>query len=76
MNYEIQDDKGVLFKGTPMEIMYIWGSNYYNDEFFEKTYGHLNRNPKHIIKEWEGRLRVVAIIDEADRGPGKHQPLM
>ena len=70
--YEIQDDKKVLFRGDPSEIMHIWNTTYLADWAFQEIYGHLDRDANKYIDKWEGRLRIACIIDEIDAGPGSH----
>ncbi|MCW3102441.1 MAG: hypothetical protein JWO09_881 [Bacteroidetes bacterium] len=70
--YEIHDDNGVIKSGEYYELIHIWNANYLADWAFEKYYGHLNRNPDFLIREWYGKLRLFCLIDENMSGPGKH----
>jgi hypothetical protein len=68
--FEIHDDKGVLYKGSLVEIMHIWGCLWKSSNF-EEAYCE-NYKEKIPFKKWNGSLRIVAIIDSAYLKPGKH----
>ena len=68
--FEIQDEKGILFQGSPIEAMRIWeGLSAYKKGFFQEF-----EKQKHLIpfKSWYGSLKLVSVISEIDDRPGIH----
>jgi len=68
--FEIHDDKEMLFRGSPLEVMRIWNvlSLFKKNELkeFEKT--------KHLMpfNSWEGNIKIVSVIEEFNYRPGTH----
>lgn len=72
-SWEIQDDKGVIFRGNEDEMRYAWNVNCLTNEYYSEIYGTSSRNQKYIINEWYGILRLVHIIQNLEFGEyGNH----
>jgi len=64
MQFEIQDDKQVLFRGSPIEVMRIWEAL----TVYKRGQRAEFEAQKHLIpfKKWQGNIRIVSIIHEMD----------
>jgi len=71
-NYAIIDDNGLIFKGCLDTMVYVWNINTLADFALREIYGHIDRNPKWIIKNWNGSLKLLHIIDRMSYSEGKH----
>jgi len=71
--YAILDDNGIIFKGRLDMMVYAWNTNYLADFAFKNIYGHSKRDPKWIIKKYNGDLRLIQIVDKTNDGPGEHK---
>lgn len=69
--WELHDDKGMIMKGDHYEMTYAFSINTLADWAFKEIYGDIPRNPKYIIKECYGSLRLI-YVDEVKRTPGLH----
>ncbi len=65
--WEIHDDNGVIFQGTAAEMTFAWDINHLADWAFKERYMHLVRNPKWLLKEWKGKLRLIQVLSEIER---------
>ena len=68
--FEIQDEKGVLFQGSPIEVMRIWEVL----SAHKKGFYHEFEKQNHLIpfKSWNGSLKLVSVISVLDDRPGTH----
>ncbi|MCW3084241.1 MAG: hypothetical protein JWP12_1607 [Bacteroidetes bacterium] len=71
-NWEIHDDNGCISKGDYNKIIHQWNINFLADWAYKNIYGNTDRNPKLIIKEWSGQLRLICVVDENSSATGKH----
>ena len=51
-------------------MKYAWDTNAMNSDGFFNLYGHISRNRKWKIKNWEGPLRLVHVVDTRVLRPG------
>jgi hypothetical protein len=62
--YEIHDEKGMLYSGSLQKMRYAWDVILLNDIFFEKKYGTLIRDNKYKISDWTGVIKFVQVLDK------------
>ena len=69
-HFEIQDDRGVLFQGSPIEAMRIWDIL----SAYKKGMSAQLEWQKHLVpfKSWDGSLKLVSVISEINDRPGTH----
>jgi hypothetical protein len=75
IQYEIIDDKKVLFSGDPRQALEVWSSIWGSDKINESEKEKEGR--KLPFETWEGSLRLISkiTIDEHNQGPGMHSVL-
>jgi hypothetical protein len=65
MNYEIQDDGGVIFFGDFTKMLLAWNVNNLNDDTFEKFYGYPKSvwSKEYKLKKWKGDLKLCIVVN-------------